>query len=113
MKQSIMVTLIGEPEKNWKLPVIPGSYVKLVKETANNADTEAIAVYTTNGKQGCIIELNNTVNLDRMIGYVANSVHTKANGTYSAGRLYDLIKDEVIAQVRFVHERCCIAELEI
>ena len=47
-------------------------------------------------------------------GYVANSVHSVARGTYSAGRVYDQIKDEARCAVRFIlaEEGCLIAELE-
>jgi hypothetical protein len=112
MKQKIMITLIGVPARGCQLPVIPGSYVKLVKDSDNNTDDEAIAVYC-NYEDGREIVKTSTTNLNKKYGYVANSVHTKANGTYSAGRIYDKLKEETIAVVKFVKPDCYIAEVEI
>jgi hypothetical protein len=46
------------------------------------------------------------------IGYVANSPHTVARGTKSAGRIYDTFKDECRASIRFIVKDTVIAELE-
>ena len=64
-----------------------GDVLKMRKDPGNSFDDEAIAVYDGN---------------DIKIGYVANSTDTVARGTYSAGRVYDLIKDETSCTVRFI-----------
>ena len=61
-----------------------GMNVVLVKEPDNKWDQEAIKVMVEG--------------LD-MIGYVANSPKTVTYGNYSAGRIYDKIKDETIARI--------------
>ncbi len=58
--------------------------IVLRKEPNNKFDEEAIAVY---------------INDSMKIGYISNSVRTKAKGTYSAGRLYDKIHDEEKAKI--------------
>ncbi len=71
-----------------------GDVFKLIKDHNNIYDDEAIAVY----------DKNNIKN-----GYVANSVHSVARGTYSAGRLYDLIEDETECEARFILDDKVIA----
>ena len=66
------------------------------KDRNNEYDDEAIAVYRR----------------DMRCGYVANSVHTVARGTYSAGRIYDKIGDEVTCIVRFVTDDMAIVQLK-
>ena len=73
----------------------PGMSVKLRKEHDNSYDDEAIAVYS---RKNC------------RLGYVANSVHTAARGTFSAGRLYDKFEEELNARVLFVMHDAVIAE---
>ncbi len=63
-----------------------GDQLILKKDKNNLYDDEAIIVYKESVKAG----------------YVANSVHSVARGTYSAGRLYDKIGDEAECTVRFV-----------
>ena len=77
----------------------PGDRLVLKKDKENIYDDEAIIVYKENKTK---------------IGYVANSVHSVARGTYSAGRLYDRMKDESRCTVRFVlqEDGCAIAELK-
>jgi hypothetical protein len=61
--------------------------VKLVKETDNEYDKEAIKVEIAGlGK----------------VGYVANSTHTVLGESLSAGRMYDKIGKKARAKVRFV-----------
>ena len=74
----------------------PGMPLSLVKDTDNCYDDEAISVYSEKGCRG---------------GYVANSVHTTARGTFSAGRLYDKFVDEAPARVLFVMPETVIAEV--
>ena len=75
-----------------------GDNLTLKKELDNIYDDEAIAVYDKNNVK---------------VGYVANSVHSVARGTYSAGRLYDRINDEIDCIIRFVfqEEANVIAEI--
>ncbi|MFB0920664.1 MAG: HIRAN domain-containing protein [Oscillospiraceae bacterium] len=68
--------------------------VKLVKESDNTYDPEAIRV---------------ELPFIDTIGYVANSVNTVFAGTYSAGRLYDKFEDHAYAQVMFITHSSVIA----
>ena len=74
----------------------PGDILSLKKEPDNCYDDEAIVVYT---KHGC------------KCGYVANSVHTVARGTYSAGRAYEIIKEDQKCVVCFITDEILIAKL--
>ena len=75
-----------------------GDEVKLIKEPDNDYDKEAIRVEVDGlGKAG----------------YVANSVNTVLGDCYSAGRLYDKIKDEAKATVKYVTDRGVIGEIEV
>ena len=65
----------------------PGDRLILKKDRNNTYDDEAIVVLRENKTK---------------VGYVANSVHSVARGTYSAGRLYDRIGEESESIVRFV-----------
>lgn len=68
--------------------VYPDDSIILVKNP-NQYDDETIEVWTmTPGVSN---------ELDRKIGYVANSTHTVPLGTYSAGRLYDKVEDRKLA----------------
>ena len=73
-----------------------GDKLFLQKEPDNWVDDEAIAVYSSK-KVKC--------------GYVANSSHTVARGTCSAGRVLDSLKKNPTCVVRFILEECLIAEL--
>ena len=68
--------------------------LKLKKDRTNRFDDEAIAVFDKNGQ---------------MVGFVANSVHSVARGTYSAGRLYENMGDEIACRVMFKTEEIAIA----
>ena len=75
-----------------------GDEVKLIKEPDNDYDNEAIRVEVDGlGK----------------IGYVANSSGTVLGECYSAGRLYDLIKKETKATVKYVTERGTVCKIKI
>ena len=78
----------------------PGDKLILKKDKENIYDDEAIIVYKENKTK---------------VGYVANSVHSVARGTYSAGRLYDRIGDETECIVRFIliEEGCVIASIPV
>ena len=74
-----------------------GQELKLEKQKGNAYDDEAIVASA--GDYKC--------------AYVANSVHSVVRGTFSAGRVYDLIEDEARCVVRFVlmEQGVAIAEL--
>ena len=74
-----------------------GDILMLKKEPDNLYDDEAIAVYTKDNFK---------------CGYVANSVHSVARGSYSSGRVYDIIKDDDGCVIRFIFETIAIAELD-
>lgn len=74
-----------------------GMKVKLIKEPDNEYDKEAIRVELKGlGK----------------IGYVANSTHTVLGESYSAGRMYDLMKKKAKGKVILVTPRGVICELK-
>ncbi|WP_339062113.1 HIRAN domain-containing protein [Tepidibacillus marianensis] len=74
-----------------------GQRVKLTKNYENPHDSEAIKVELEPiGK----------------VGYVANSTHTVARGTRSAGRIYDLFNESCSGQVMFILKGDVIVQLE-
>ncbi len=74
-----------------------GMKVKLIKEPDNEYDKEAIRVELKGlGK----------------IGYVANSTHTVLGESYSAGRMYDLMKKKAKGKVILVTPRGAICQLK-
>ncbi len=83
----LYITITGLNHYFGMRPFKIGSLVSLIKEPDNDYDDEAIIVVApVLGK----------------VGYVANSPHTTAGGTMSAGRIYDKIPDECVAIVRFI-----------
>lgn len=77
-----------------------GDILTLKKEPDNIYDDEAIAVYTRDNFK---------------CGYVANSVHSVARGTFSAGRAYNQIEESSNCTIRFIvfEESTVIAELNM
>jgi len=74
-----------------------GMKVKLIKEPDNEYDKETIRVELKGlGK----------------IGYVANSTHTVLGESYSAGRMYDLMKKKAKGKVLIVTPRGAICQLK-
>lgn len=76
----------------------PEMKVKLVKDPDNEADAEAIKV-----------EIEGLGH----IGYVANSPYTVVGESYSAGRLYDKIGDNVEAKVLYKLPKGALGKLKI
>ena len=74
-----------------------GQRLRLIKDTDNAFDDEAICVMNDTGV---------------VLGHVANSIHTVARGTYSAGRIYDLIAEKQYVKVLYVIDKYIIAGLE-
>ena len=74
-----------------------GLKVNLVKEPDNEYDKEAIRVELKGlGK----------------IGYVANSINTVLGDSYSAGRIYDLMKKKAKGKVILITPRGALCELK-
>jgi hypothetical protein len=93
----IFITINHLDEYNGLSNIKVGDTLTLKKDLDNPYDDEAIAVYNLE---------------DIKVGYVANSVCTVARGTYSAGRIYDKIKDNESFLVRFIGNDFMIAESE-
>lgn len=98
MDKKIYITINHLDDFESQMFLMPGDVLTLKKDKKNTYDDEAIAVFTKDNYK---------------CGYVANSVHSVARGTYSAGRVYDQIKDEARCCVRFIlpEEGCLIAEI--
>ena len=98
MDEKICITINHLDESENLLYLKVSDILALKKDKNNQYDDEAIAVYTKDNYK---------------CGYVANSVHSVARGTYSAGRVYDQIKDETKCCVRFIffEEGVLIAEI--
>lgn len=92
--ENLFFTLIPNVDKPKLIKV--GSIIKLVKETDNTYDDEAIRV---------------EMRYIGKIGYIANSVHTVVRGTHSAGRLYDKINDNDYAKISFITKNEIIGKL--
>jgi len=95
-KDSIYITVNHLDDFNTTYMFKPGDIITLKKDPDNCYDDEAIVAYD---KHSC------------KCGYVANSVHSVARGTFSAGRVYDRIPDEEKCIIRFITEECLIGEI--
>lgn len=87
MDRDYFVTVTGMNHYYGRVPFEIDRVIQLVKEPENPHDPEAIRAQLP---------------YIGTIGYVANSVSTVADGTLSAGRLYDRFGDSVYARVMFV-----------
>ena len=98
MDKKIYITINHLDDFESQMFLKPGDVLALKKDKKNTYDDEAIAVFTKDNYK---------------CGYVANSVHSVARGTYSVGRVYDCIEDETRCCVRFIlpEEGCLIAEI--
>ena len=98
MDEKIYVTINHLDDFESLLFLKTGDVLILKKDRNNQYDDEAIIAYNKN---------------DYKCGYVANSVHSVARGTHSAGRVYDQIEDEAKCCARFIllEEGCLIAEI--
>lgn len=79
-----------------KRPFAIGTKLLCVKEPDNVYDSEAIKV---------------TFPVLGAVGYIANSIQTKANGTFSAGRIYEQVGDKFIVEVEFSTHSTVIARV--
>ncbi len=93
-RKKIYVTIDHIDDYGWYDHLNVNDELILKKEERNRYDDEAIAVF---GKDG-----------DK-IGYVANSVNTVARGTYSAGRLYENMDEEILCRIMFKTQDQAIA----
>ena len=94
--KDIYITITGLEYRYGSDFLKEGLTVKLVKEPDNQFDKEAIKV-----------ELKPF----GTIGYVANSTKTVIGECYSAGRIYDKIKDYVKAEICYVSPRGVVAKV--
>lgn len=94
MDKAYFVTLTGLSHYYGFKPFKVGRIVKLIKDTENEYDDEAIMAYLPM--------------IDK-VGYVANSPKTVYQGTVSAGRLYDKIEDYAYARIMFITHSSAIA----
>lgn len=91
------ITITGFKHYYGLTPFAIGNLVKCVKEPQNIYDSEAIkAIMPQIGK----------------VGYVANSPETTANGTMSAGRIYDHVKKQFYVRVLFTTFTKVICKIE-
>lgn len=96
MNNSYFITLTGANYYYGMKPFKVGRVLKLKKDVENEYDDEAVSVLLPF--------------IDK-VGYVANSPHTVAKGTYSAGRIYNLFDDIAYAKVLFITKESVICEL--
>jgi hypothetical protein len=96
MNEGLFVTVTGVWHYYGTKPFSVGAKVMLVKEPDNHHDGEAIRV---------------EMPFIGKVGYVANSAHTVAKGTFSAGRAYDRMDAACFAEVAFLAGDTVIARL--
>ena len=97
MAKKVYFTIAGTQYRYGSDFMKKGMKVKLIKEPDNEFDKEAIKVEMEGlGK----------------IGYVANSWKTVIGESFSAGRLYDKIGDEVIGTVMYVLDNGVLGYVE-
>ena len=92
------LTITGFDHYYGTRPFALGNLIRCCKEPSNPHDHEAIC---------CRLPFIGTV------GYVANSAHTVAGGTLSAGRLYDKVPRQFYARVLFTTHSQIICRVEL
>lgn len=90
------VSIVGFKNYFDKRPFAIGTKLLCVKEPDNVFDSEAIKV---------------TFPVLGTVGYIANSIQTKANGTFSAGRIYEQVGEKFIVEVAFSTHSTVIARV--
>lgn len=95
--KEMYVTVTGFGNYHGFSPFKIGKLIRCEKEPDNHHDAEAIR---------CTVPTMGTV------GYVANSVHTVANGTMSAGRVYDKVSKKFYIRVLFTTNGNVICRVE-
>ncbi len=94
--EEIFVTITGTFYKYGTSPIKVGQVAKLLKDTDNMFDSKAISV----SLPGLGI-----------VGYVANSPHTVAEGTKSADEIYNIIGDNTYCCIMFIKENTIIGKI--
>lgn len=87
-----------------------GNSLVLRKDLSNVYDTEAILVDMVFLDEDDFISGEQFDVIEDMV-YVANSVGTVVMGTYSAGRIYDKFKEELVVKVVFSFKGRSIVEV--
>ena len=95
-EKDIFITINAFSMFHGAKPFKAGAIMKLIHDTGNTYDDEAIA---------CEMRYFGRV------GFVANSVQTVVKGCMSAGRVYDKIEDGYFAQVKFITKTEAIAKI--
>lgn len=90
------VSIVGFKNYYDKRPFAIGTKLLCVKEPDNVYDSEAIKV---------------TFPVLGTVGYIANSIQTKANGTLSAGRVYEQVGEKFVVEVSFSTHSTVIARV--
>ncbi len=90
------VSIVGFKNYYDKRPFAIGTKLLCVKEPDNVYDSEAIKV---------------TFPVLGTVGYIANSIQTKANGTLSAGRIYEQVDEKFVVEVSFTTHSTVIARV--
>ena len=85
------VSIVGFKNYYDKRPFAIGTKLLCVKEPDNVYDSEAIKV---------------TFPVLGTVGYIANSIQTKANGTLSAARVYEQVGEKFVVEVSFSTQLC-------
>ena len=91
------VTITGTDHYYDQRPFAIGNLIRCRKEPDNRYDGEAIR---------CTLPMLGTV------GYIANSTHTVAGGTMSAGRVYDRVGERFYVRVMFTTRTKIICRVE-
>ncbi|MBN2557683.1 MAG: hypothetical protein JXB33_02890 [Clostridia bacterium] len=95
--QNGYITIVGA-ERYFGMGIFKvGQELLLRKDYDNRFDGEAVEA---------VLE-----GVDGIVGYVANSCHTVARGTQSAGRIYDKFRDSCRCRVSFIVNGSVIAGL--
>ncbi|MEG0546320.1 MAG: HIRAN domain-containing protein [Oscillospiraceae bacterium] len=96
--KKMYVTITGINHYYGKAPFKIGNVIACKKEPSNEYDSEAIKAFLP---------------MIGTIGYVANSSYTYINGTMSAGRVYDKVKEIFFVRVMFVTKDSIICKVEL
>ena len=96
MNEELYVTITGFRHYYGKKPFAIGKQLLCKKDYDNEYDDDAIKV---------VLRDVGT------IGYIANSPYTKAEGTLSAGRIYDKVGEHFYVEVMFMTESKVICKV--
>lgn len=97
MGENMYLTVTGFANYYAKKPFAIGNVLICVKEPSNRHDSEAITV---------------KLPIIGKVGYIANSPYTMAEGTVSAGRIYDKVGDTFYIRVLFATQSKIICKIE-